>query len=58
MLNLQFNQSIFIKKKRYCKSIQLQTSEQCAQTEVSVPCSKSGILQYYRNNLQLKDSNI
>lgn len=38
--------------------MQLQTSEQHAQAEVSVPHSKSGILQYYRNNLQLKDSNI
>lgn len=38
--------------------MQLQTSEQCAQAEVSVPHSKSGILQYDRNNLQLKTSNI
>lgn len=57
MLNLQFNQFILIKK-RYCKNMQLQTSEQCAQAEVSVPHSKSGILQYDRNNLQLKTSNI
>lgn len=38
--------------------MQLQTSEQCAQAEVSVPHSKSGILQYDRNNLQLKTNNI
>lgn len=38
--------------------MQLQTSEQWAKAEVSVPHSKSGILQYYRDDFQLKDSNI
>lgn len=50
--------NVFSLKQRYFKSMQLQTSEQCAQAEVSVPHPKSEILRYYRNILQLKDSNI
>lgn len=52
MFNLQFNQ--FLLRQKYFQSMQLQTSEQCAQAEVSVPHLKSEMLWYYKNILLLK----